>query len=359
MKLLTVIAATTLLAASAIAQEHTDKIRIGVSLPLTGNAATYGTDIRNTLLFANEKLASDRYELIFEDDKCVAPDAVTVAHRFVDVLKLKYVTGFTCSSTILPTSGLYNAGGAVVVAPLGSAPEISKLGVFRTWPSDAGAAARLFGFIEARHHTVGVLSEQTDFTQALLRAFEQQNGGNKVRIINENFLSDASDFRTPLLKLKAKNIDALFINSQTASTFHAALKQITSLKLAAPLYGSVFAGESVVLNEPAAEGIVYADLPSVRDVVTPDGLNLFEEFKKRYGGIQGVEMAFATSFEAFRALHQAIESGRDVREYLHATTFHGVFGDWRFDEHGDIEGLDYVLKVIHERKGERLQDRAS
>ena len=42
------------------------KIKIGVSTALTGAAATYGQDIRNALLFANERFADGRYDFVFE-----------------------------------------------------------------------------------------------------------------------------------------------------------------------------------------------------------------------------------------------------------------------------------------------------
>jgi len=64
-----------LVASRSIAEE---KIRIGVSLPPTGYAATCGVDATNAFLFANEKIGKGRYELVFEEDQRDPKAAVSV-----------------------------------------------------------------------------------------------------------------------------------------------------------------------------------------------------------------------------------------------------------------------------------------
>jgi len=56
------------LASNSFAEE---KIKIGVSVPLSGAGAAYGSDIKNALLFANKKLFHSSYDLIIEDDQCI------------------------------------------------------------------------------------------------------------------------------------------------------------------------------------------------------------------------------------------------------------------------------------------------
>lgn len=76
-------------------------IGLGISLALSGPAATYGIDIKNTIMFANDELASGKYQLHFEEDKCSGKEAVSAAHKFINILQLKYALGFACSSTVL------------------------------------------------------------------------------------------------------------------------------------------------------------------------------------------------------------------------------------------------------------------
>lgn len=335
---------------------QTDRIKIGVSTALTGNAASYGIDLKNTIIFANEKLAADRYDLIIEDDRCSGRDAASVAQRFVNVLHLKYVAGFACSSTVLSTAKVYNNAGAVAMVMSASAADISKVGVFRTAPSDRDAARALYAYLVSKHKNIGVLSEQTDFAQGFLRSLAENNNDNSLMFHNENYFTDALDFRSMLIKLKGKNIDGLFINSQTEVTFLAALKQVKEMKISLPLFGAYWPGSPAFLEKAGTmgEGVIFVDWPSVRDLVSDDGLILFREFESKFGRMNSVESLFVTGYEGFRALHQAILSGQDARAYLHSTKFHGLIGDWSFDKNGDIEGLSFVMKVVRGGKAERL-----
>lgn len=335
------------LSISSLAEE---KIKIGVSTALTGNAASYGTDLKNVFLFANEKLAHNAYDLIFDDDKCTGRDAVIVAHRFVDALKLRYVAGFACSGTALSTAPIYEKAKVLVMISSASAADISHAGdyIFRTWASDAGASKKLFNYIAAHHQKIGILSEQTDYAQGFLRSFTDNNSLSDLEILNENYLTEMPDYRSVLLKLRTKGVTALFINSQTDTTFLAVLKQLKDTGWTPQIYTAYWGGSSMILEKAKnlVEGSIFVDLPGTNEVLSSEGKSLFEEYKTKYGNMKSIDLLFGTTFEAFRALHQAIQSGKEPREFLYHNTFHGVFGDWSFDSNGDIQGLDFVIKKV-------------
>ncbi|RIL01417.1 MAG: hypothetical protein DCC75_13645 [Proteobacteria bacterium] len=46
-----------------------ESIKIGVSAPLSGDGAAFGTDIKNAVTLANEKFGKGRYTLVFEDER--------------------------------------------------------------------------------------------------------------------------------------------------------------------------------------------------------------------------------------------------------------------------------------------------
>lgn len=332
---------------SAVAEE---KMRIGVSVPLTGNAATYGVDTQNVLIFANEKLADGKYEFVFEDDKCSGRDAVAIAHRFVGVLKLPYVLGFPCSGPLLSAAKLYERAKVVVIAATASAPAISQAGeyIFRTCPSDDGSAKMLYEYVEKRHSRFGVLSEQTEFSQGLLQAFLRSNEGGQLKIETEDFLTDSTDFRTLLLRLRSKKIEGLFINGQSEATFLTALKQLREIGWDVPVYSAYMATTKTFLDNagPLSEGIVCVDYPEMQSVGSSEGLALYKEYVSRFGNMKSLELNFVTTFESFRALHEAINSGEEVKEFLNQAQFKGVAGEWSFDENGDIRGIGFVLKQI-------------
>lgn len=337
-----------------------DKIRIGVSTALTGNAALYGTDLKNTLLFANEKLTGNKYELVFEDDKCNGKDAAMIAQRFTDVLHIPYVLGFACSGALLSAAPIYEKSKTIAMTSSASAPAISQSGdyIFRTWPSDIAAAQKLFEYISKRYKRIGILNEQTEYPQGFYKAFKDANKDSSVTVINQDFLTDTTDFRSILLKFKSQKVEALIFNTQTEITFLAAYKQFKEMGFDTPPYGVLMPGSPTFLAsaKDLANGIVYVDLPFPQEMLTKENAHLLDEFNQEYGGIKSLPVMFLSTFESMRALHMAIESGTDVRDFLYKTTFHGIFGDWHFDKNGDIQGLSPVMRIIEDQKSKRLPD---
>ena len=113
-----------------------------------------------------------------------------------------------------------------------------------------------------------------------------------------------------------------------------------------PTYSSIFPGSpsflKIVGNE--ADGIVYSSLPS-RDAFTPEGLKLLGEFESTKGPLLSVDYIFSVTVNAFVALETGIASGA-LKDTLYTQIFVGPHGSFSFDPHGDLEGMNYVLKVI-------------
>lgn len=99
-----------------------------------------------------------------------------------------------------------------------------------------------------------------------------------------------------------------------------------------------------------AEGLVFVDFPGAEDVLNEEGRKLYAEFTGRFGSLKSWSFAFPSTFEAFRAIHQAIQSGEPVKEYLHKAQFQGIFGPFSFDQNGDVRGISPVLRVIRNSK---------
>ncbi len=356
-KIIYLIVMTHLIAGVAFAA---DRFKIGVSTALTGNAATYGADIRSSLLFANEELAGGKYSFDFQDDACTGTAAVNVAHKLVDVEKIQYVIGFACSGALLSAANIYEKAKVIVISPSASAAAISQAGdyIFRTWMSDAAAGRKLFESMAPRYKIVGVISEETDYAQGFLKSFQDGNNDSRVKVVNENFLTNDVDYKASLLRLKGKGIEALFINSQTEATFLTVLKQVRNLKIDLPIYGVYWPGSEALRDVAGSlmEGVIFVDLPFSDDVLSVDGKAVLARFKAKYGKLNFGDMLFVFSFEAFRALHQAIHSGDDIRHYLYNTKFHGILGDWWFNKDGDIQGVDFAMKMIKGGKVTKLVD---
>jgi len=332
-----------------------EKIRVGFSGALTGTGATYGTDIRNVVFFANDYFAQP-FEFVVEDDKCNGKDAAAAAHKLVNSDKLRYVLGFTCSGAMLAGVPVFEQNRVVAIGITTSAPALSGAGryIFRTWPSDSKAAAVLYKRMAERHRKIGVLTEQTEYSQQFLQAITGYAARDGIEVINENFSSESADVRSQLLRLRSNGIEGLFINSQAEGGLFNATKQVFESRLEIPRYGAYHPGAPAFIARAGkmAEGFEFVDAPHVRKVLGEEGKHLLDQYEKRFGQIQTLSMIFVTAFEAVRALVEASKSNEDTAQFLRTRTFSGLSGKWRFDENGDIEGISFVMKRIRNGKVE-------
>ena len=325
-------------------------------MPLSGDAATYGTDIRNALEFANKKVANGAYELIIEDDRCSDREAVTVARKLVDIDKIDYAIGFGCSGSVLASAPVYERAKIIAIAAGGGAPDIAKAGdyIFRTIPNLTIAAAKLYRDAARKHKKIGIITEETAYCQGLTEAFIEQNQNSEVTIINESFLSHTSDFRTLLSKMKAKGVEALFINPQTEAGLVTIYKQLQTLEWPVQVYGAYWPGTPTFLEAfgTKADGVIYATLPFNDEMLNETGRRYYEEFEQQYGPPRSGRYWFTLTYAAFEALHKAIESGQDPKKYLYSNEFRGIVDGYSFDKNGDVVSgkITFVLKVIRNGK---------
>lgn len=326
-----------------------EPIAIGVSTILTGEGSTYGEDIKNVLLFANEKIGQGRFRLIIEDDKCNPKDAITVAKKLTSSDKVKGVVGYGCSGALLGAAPVLGRLGVPTIGTVVSSAKISGAGayIFRTHPSDEVGVRVLMSRLRKEHRSFGILSAQTDFCQGILEGLQKVPPGNNLVIYAEDALPSDPDFKPALLRLRSKKIDGLFLNAQDEGGAYRMLRQAKEIGLNVPFY-TFYLGASAAFFSLAgadAEGVITVDTPALDDIATEEGRRLFAEFTTRYGPMKSWTYSFATTFEGFRALSSAITQPRDPVEYLRSARFNGIFGPYSFNERGDIEGLSQVLKI--------------
>lgn len=329
-----------------------EKIKIGVSVPLSGAAAAYGTDIKNALIFANQRMFNSAYELIIEDDQCVDKEAVSVAHKLVDIDKVKYMLGFGCSGTVLAAAPVYERAKVVSIASGTGAPAITNAGdyIFRTKPSLNLAAVLLASDMAKKFKKVGVITEETAYCQGLTDATVKAAGPQNLELLNENYLSGTEDFRTLLLKLKSKGVEAIFLNPQGEPTMINLYKQFLALDWKIPVYGTFIPGSPAFLDAvgKVGEGIIYADLQFNSKMLNQHGIELYSEFENEYGKAKSGEHFVALSLVSFSALNEAIHSGKDVKQFLYDHKFTDLVDGYSFDKNGDVvsDKVTYALKVI-------------
>ena len=341
---------------------HSETVKIGISTALTGDAASFGIDIKNAILFMNEKIGAGRYELVLEDERCDNSSALSVAKKLINVDRVKYVLGFPCNSSLLATAKIYDQAGAVVITSAATSGDRLNIGqsIFRLFPSDVDAANLLYLYLSKLHKRVAILSEQNEFPLLMERAFLAKNKANKdlLAINLAEFTHGETDLRTVILKMVATRAEAIFVNANTDSSFISVIKQIRALNYNGAIYGAYMPSSALVLKElgRAANGIIFVNMPSTQELLTKKGAQLYQEFIERFGEPQSGFAVVPTSFEALRVLDLAIRSEADPVQFLKETKFtSGYIPNYYFDSNGAVQGVDFQIQKIVDGKIEILK----
>jgi branched-chain amino acid transport system substrate-binding protein len=325
------------------------RIKLGVIAPLSGPISSWGSDVQNILLFANQHFGAGRIDIVWEDDQCLGRQAVTAAEKLVHVEHVN-IAVIVCTESLLAAAPIFEQSKTLVISPAATAAAISNSGdyIFRTWPSDAKAAELLYNIITARHNVFGIITELRGYSEEFKQVFLSQPHPELSTVAVEEYRSEETDVRAQLLRLQRAGITGLFINSNSAAAFYNILRQVKELRLKVKIYGAYMPGTPAFLELAGqyADGIVYVDGPALDAVLTEQGRKLFSEYTSQNGPLQSADFVFPSTIEAFRRLIEQGGYPEDRHSLLYQQRFEGIFGSYSFDNNGDIQGVQHTLKEI-------------
>lgn len=325
-----------------------EKIKIGVSLPLTAEAAPLGVEFKNVLNLINEKIGNNKFELVFEDDKCQGREATTVAQKFINIDKIKYVL-IACSAAILPTARIYSANKIPTIVTLGSASEISNLGkyVFRTSTNDYYGAMKLVDDLAKKHKKVLVLVDENDYSISFYENIAKVSKG-KLNVKSEFFKADRLDLKPVILRNKSFKPDAYVILPISVDVNSNITKQIRELGNNQEIYSAYMQYPKGSLKGLVGDGILNLINSSTLEILNSDGKELLKEYNERYGQFQ-YDLIFVSAIESYRAITQAILNKPDeVVDYLSNATFNGIIGDWKFNKNREVDFWQFEVIEVKE-----------
>ncbi|MBU4285130.1 ABC transporter substrate-binding protein [Patescibacteria group bacterium] len=344
--------------------EPTEKgaIKIGFIGPLTGDVASYGQSEKNAVKLAISEINlkgginGKKVEVIYEDGKCNGKEAATAAQKLINIDKVKIILGGACSGETLGAAPITQAEKVILFSSFASSPDITEIGdyVFRNMVSDLDGGRDVAKMI--REKTVASLVENTEYSQTLENVFEQEFqklGGNVL--VKETYNPNEKDYRTQILKIKAKNPEAIFINCQSGISGGLAAKQIREMGVEIPLYSViVFSGDDA-LNAAgvAANGIIFSDAPglSKNNLQAVEFLN---NYKQKYGEPAN-EYIIGARYDSVYILKNAIKRCSEdtdcIKDFLYnMPEYKGIIGNYRFDKNGDVIGIHYIVKKVVDGK---------
>ena len=331
---------------------------IGFVGPLSGNAASYGASIKNSVSLAIKDLKTQGkpVDVIYEDGRCDSQSAVEALKRLIDK-GIKIVIGGVCSGETLAMAPIAEENRIILFSPAAASPDITNAGtfVFRNNPSDAYGGKVLSDFLSKKHKEVAIIFENADYPKVLRNIFIENFTEKGGRItLDEAFTSDAKEFTQIISKVKnATTVEAIVINPQTEQLAGQLVKDIRGAKIDLPIYGHLLPGGDRFLEVAgkAAEGLIFTDVPSLNESNVRVSTFL-EDYRKNFGQ-PVMEFYMGAAYDAVNLLVQAVERiGSDqlrVKDYLYnLPEFDGLLGKYSFDLNGDVLSINLVLKIIKE-----------
>jgi branched-chain amino acid transport system substrate-binding protein len=344
-------------------------VKIAVAVPLTGNVAAAGDDIKAAVRMmvdatnAAGGVGGAKVELVSFDDLCEPREAALVAASIVRDPDIVGVIGHMCSSAHLAALPAYVREGVPVISPTATSVVIAarnrdeqgKVWSFRTVYRDdfqgkflAKYMAKVMGLGKA-----ALLYENTDYGLGLKKAFLKQAGRRHLALVAvEAYKKGDLDFTALLTKIKAAGPQGLFIAGNYAEGALIA-SQAASVGLAVPKFGAdaLDNPDYIRLAGPAAED-TYLTAPALDETPGSAGGRFVAAFAQRFGRQPSWMSAYA--YDAAGVLLSAVaKAGPDrdkVRAALAAMTgpgsaYAGIAGPIFFDASGDCRRPAFV-KVV-------------
>ena len=333
-----------------------EAIKIGVIAPLTGDAASFGSDISNSVNEKAEELNAAGgidgrpVEIILEDGRCTGAAAASAAQKLISIDKVAAIVGGVCSGESLAIAPIAEAAKIVQLSPTSSSPDVTNAGdfVFRNYPSDALKTKAMSAYFKENGFTkVAVISENTDFAVGFRDSLEKDLGEG-VYVFDEIVEPGTKDFRTLMTRLKKVEFDVFVANGQTPPTVAAMIQQmreqgISGLAISHDVADTI---DLVNLAGEAAEGLQVINVPSMSSES-----EFGSRFIAKYGNPQSGLIYAALAYDALGVLAQAIAGvgtdGTAVRDYLYGLDeYQGAAAAFSFDKNGDVVGIPYALKEV-------------
>jgi branched-chain amino acid transport system substrate-binding protein len=344
------------------APKEVQPVKIGVSLTLTGPAASTGNWMKNGIELALERLPPEQREkvqVIFEDDQCSPQLGLTIGKKFVEIENTQFMIGPLCGSVVSPTMDYYEQN--------------KVLRMIQGWGLDSYEGKGKYYFVPLGHvkqmmqtiaeyaivnnyKKVGVIYRDDDYGKDNQKYFEmyfKQNGGSIIA--SEPYAAGATDFRTQLLKLQQANPDAIFIAARGTDLVNV-LKQMDEMKFNVQKFGMYNAQDSDVVKAVGnlADGMIYPH-------ITPTTSEVRTWYVQRYTEKYGVPPEFisATTFDSFNILLNTIKECNQnvdcVQQKISAIrTYDGASGNFAIDETG-FGIRQPAIKTIRDGKFEFLK----
>lgn len=336
-------------------------IKIGVSLPLTGNSAESGAGMSAAIQLAADEwnakggIDGKEIELTVMDSKADAKECADVARIFTGDPEIVAVLGDFNSACSLSAAPIYQEAGLVMLNPTASHPDIPEVGdyIFASMgrQSDEGPfmAIQCAGqYIGAKK--VGIIYANNDWGVVVTEQFVEAGKEADFEVVAQEPIMDGEkDFTTALNKIRQANPDLLVLMLQHTECAMAA-QQVRQMgwDVALMTAGASYTEQLIDLGGDAVEGII-SESPFIVEKTNEECMKFSEAIYEKVNFMPGIHAAGA--YDAANMLFSAIDSAdstdrTNIRDALATYKgFSGLMGPIEFDEVGGVHRKYRILTV--------------
>lgn len=338
-----------------------ETIKVGMSTPLSGPIAVYGQTTLNGIKLATEELnkkggiKGEKVELIIEDNKGDAAEAVNAVKKMINVNKIKALLGPVISTNSLAVAPIMQENKIPMLTPTGTNITITEVGdyVARTCFIDQFQGQVMGAFaiknLKAKNAVI-MTDDNSDYSEGLAEEFKKvfEAGGGKI-LDTVSYVANDVDFSSQLTKIKMKKPEVIFIPGYY-SEVSLIVKQARELRI-----DSVFLGgdgwDNGKLFEIAGDAIKGSFISTHFSAESEDEQiqNFLKNYKARFG--EDPSVLSALGYDAANVMYAAMEKaenleGINIKNEINKTKdFKGVTGVLSLDENRNAIKSAFVLEA--------------
>jgi len=344
---------------------------IGVAGPVTGQYASFGTQMTNgaNLAIADINAAGGvlgkKLEAEIGDDACDPKQAVAVANQMVGA-GVPFIAGHFCSGSSIPASNVYGDSAVIMISPASTSPALtdSRAGpnIYRVVGRDdqqggiAGAyLAKNFG-----DKNIAIIDDKTAYGKGLADEVKKAlNAAGTQDVLNESYTAGEKDYSALVSKLKQAGVDVVYVGGYHTEA-GLILRQMRDQGMDAVLMG----GDALVTQEywsitgPAGEGTLMTFSPDPRK--NPAAAEVVARFEEKGIEPEGYVLYTYAAIQAWAeaAKKAGTTDAAAVVKALNDNAFDTVIGELRFDAKGDPNLPPYAVYRWSNGAYEQIGDKA-
>lgn len=340
---------------------NNNDIIIGAILPLTGDAAAYGTSAKEGYELAIKEINSTNPKrnivLKIEDSQALPKDAVNAYMKLKSTNNPPIIFGLLSSPEVLSVAPIAEKDKTVIFSSGASSPLISASGdyVFRNVPSDLLEASLMAETAINRLNLkkIAIIYINSDYGIGALAKYKQRYKELGGQIVAEvSFTANQTDFKTNLLKIKNSRPDGIyFIGYKELGRM---VKQARELNIDAQYLSNALFEDPEILEiaGKAADGLIFTTFYFDPESTEERTSNFVRNYRKLYGKTPDgfAVAAYDAVHVVFKAVGEQNLTPDIIKSSLYGLeVFNGLLGAFKFDSNGDVI-LPVKLKTVINKK---------